>query len=104
AEDGIRDCHVTGVQTCALPIFKPDETFRVSLYSRDEFALKNAVAAFWCAIKLGSFGSRARRGAGSLAVYRVAGDTYGFNFMTNRSEERRVGKGVDWQKARVGVS
>src|SRR5690606_40663215 len=21
AEDGIRDCHVTGVQTCALPIF-----------------------------------------------------------------------------------
>ena len=63
--------------------FKPDETFRVSLYSRDEFALKNAVAAFWCAINLGSFGSRARRGAGSLAVYRVAGDTYGFNFMTN---------------------
>src|SRR5690606_40038950 len=23
AEDGIRDFHVTGVQTCALPIFKP---------------------------------------------------------------------------------
>src|SRR5207253_6802836 len=23
AEDGIRDGHVTGVQTCALPIFKP---------------------------------------------------------------------------------
>src|SRR5690625_6802555 len=25
AEDGIRDGHVTGVQTCALPIFAPDE-------------------------------------------------------------------------------
>src|SRR5690606_39952682 len=24
AEDGIRDFHVTGVQTCALPIFAPD--------------------------------------------------------------------------------
>src|SRR5580698_2204246 len=23
AEDGIRDCHVTGVQTCALPISPP---------------------------------------------------------------------------------
>src|SRR5690606_41041027 len=25
AEDGIRDFHVTGVQTCALPIFTDDE-------------------------------------------------------------------------------
>src|SRR5690606_39732574 len=25
AEDGIRDFHVTGVQTCALPIFRPGE-------------------------------------------------------------------------------
>src|SRR5690606_40346008 len=25
AEDGIRDFHVTGVQTCALPIFRRDE-------------------------------------------------------------------------------
>src|SRR5690606_40161277 len=24
AEDGIRDFHVTGVQTCALPIYQPD--------------------------------------------------------------------------------
>src|SRR5690606_40468579 len=27
AEDGIRDFHVTGVQTCALPIFKVHKTF-----------------------------------------------------------------------------
>src|SRR5690606_41117790 len=26
AEDGIRDFHVTGVQTCALPIYAPIET------------------------------------------------------------------------------
>src|SRR5207253_6093575 len=28
-EDGIRDGHVTGVQTCALPILTPDERQRV---------------------------------------------------------------------------
>src|SRR5439155_8532019 len=27
AEDGIRDGHVTGVQTCALPIYRGDGTF-----------------------------------------------------------------------------
>src|SRR5690606_40145835 len=30
AEDGIRGFHVTGVQTCALPIFKPNEDNEVS--------------------------------------------------------------------------
>src|SRR5207253_7281247 len=30
AEDGIRDGHVTGVQTCALPIFRPDARARGS--------------------------------------------------------------------------
>src|SRR5690606_41047966 len=28
AEDGIRDFHVTGVQTCALPIFDSSKDFR----------------------------------------------------------------------------
>src|SRR5690606_39784711 len=27
AEDGIRDFHVTGVQTCALPIYRADKQF-----------------------------------------------------------------------------
>src|SRR5690606_40595223 len=31
AEDGIRDFHVTGVQTCALPIFPPTSTPTSSL-------------------------------------------------------------------------
>src|SRR5690625_6839460 len=30
AEDGIRDGHVTGVQTCALPIFLPDRFLVIS--------------------------------------------------------------------------
>lgn len=60
--------------------FKPGEVFRVSLYSRDELTLQNAVAAFWCAINLGGFGARSRRGAGSLTIQKVIGDTYDLNF------------------------
>src|SRR6266511_577158 len=33
AEDGIRDFHVTGVQTCALPIFSPDGARRPEFWS-----------------------------------------------------------------------
>src|SRR5690606_40704909 len=32
AEDGIRDFHVTGVQTCALPISRPDPGHSVRLH------------------------------------------------------------------------
>jgi len=62
--------------------FKPDGVFNISLYSRNDQALKNAVAAFWCAIYLGGFGSRSRRGAGSLIVENIEGDTYGLDFKT----------------------
>src|SRR5690606_40772100 len=40
AEDGIRDFHVTGVQTCALPIFSDD-----TVLSLDDPALDQALAA-----------------------------------------------------------
>src|SRR5690606_40877081 len=37
AEDGIRDFHVTGVQTCALPIYKTEEPIKtLHLMSADE--------------------------------------------------------------------
>src|SRR5690625_5486510 len=35
AEDGIRDGHVTGVQTCALPIFEPHTTYMSSRSSEN---------------------------------------------------------------------
>src|SRR5690606_41100580 len=80
AEDGIRDFHVTGVQTCALPIF--------------DFERKSL-----CTVELAkdlipnqpsySLGKLVR----SLGIpvadrHRAAGDA-----MATRSEERRVGKG-----------
>src|SRR5699024_12162053 len=40
AEDGIRDRNVTGVQTCALPIWIFDEFARESLKTTDSICLK----------------------------------------------------------------
>src|SRR5207302_3787742 len=40
AEDGIRDFHVTGVQTCALPIFKHGEVNRAANGTIDRTHLK----------------------------------------------------------------
>src|SRR2546427_2093260 len=69
AEDGIRDLTVTGVQTCALPIYgvlrrRPEEV------QRGEGAL--------C--------SRGARDVAALHADRVSGER------ETRSEERRVGK------------
>src|SRR5690606_40363174 len=37
AEDGIRDFHVTGVQTCALPIYLDGNRAQYKGYSKEEF-------------------------------------------------------------------
>src|SRR5690606_40688832 len=69
AEDGIRDFHVTGVQTCALPISAPS-----------------------------AWPSRAAPAATVLApppplsIRVVGGASTGRGAKTRRSEERRVGK------------
>src|SRR5439155_15991896 len=50
AEDGIRDGHVTGVQTCALPIFQFAETSRWSLSAESSPSADNdhrLVSANW---------------------------------------------------------
>src|SRR2546427_6353463 len=65
AEDGIRDLTVTGVQTCALPIFTP-------------------LAKGWIT-------ARARAVAGEAMNVR-GGNGYVEEWVNARSEERRVGK------------
>src|SRR5436309_8919158 len=67
AEDGIRDFHVTGVQTCALPIFANAEVESDDGVGRRRIPLPR---------------SRSPRAA---ALARLAGVEF-------RSEERRVGK------------
>src|SRR5690606_40735425 len=80
AEDGIRDFHVTGVQTCALPIWTHVEPV---------LALLEAIA---------QANARASAGAGVVEaqVSAFVGETPGQLSMAEaqalRSEERRVGK------------
>src|SRR3712207_7903475 len=82
AEDGIRDIGVTGVQTCALPIWAPsDNPFRRRSGARPEiyaYGLRNPYRF--------SFD----RSNGSLAIGDVGQDAV--EEISFRSEERRVGK------------
>ncbi len=82
--------------------FKPDGVFNISFYSRDDEALKKSVAAFWCAVNLGGFGARSRRGAGSLTVECVKGNTYGLNFISINCEDRT--KLIRWLEENIKVA
>src|SRR5690606_40370361 len=83
AEDGIRDFHVTGVQTCALPICSS------WLYRRRQLRVYEF---------LHSLGQKRTSSAGFFAPPRsLLGATEKSPFFTQtlwpaRSEERRVGK------------
>src|SRR5438445_8485504 len=72
AEDGIRDIGVTGVQTCALPIF---------IRQRYAFLRRTAEREFW------------RRRAEFLEQHGRSGyEAFLADLGATRSEERRVGK------------
>src|SRR5437870_10209649 len=81
AEDGIRDGHVTGVQTCALPI------------------LKGTRAAHVCDTPRRDLAEEYRRHA--LLVFPSLYEGFGLIFLeamaSGRSEERRVGKEGRWE-------
>src|SRR5690606_40916910 len=83
AEDGIRDFHVTGVQTCALPI--SGQAFRPRPAARRPRSSK------WTEGLSRSAGRPVKRGrrdpTGRGVRFSVAGDV-----SPRRSEERRVGK------------
>src|SRR5207249_8939786 len=79
AEDGIRDRNVTGVQTCALPIYPVTGSAHCAL------------APYWSA-KLAKQELRAYQASarGGELMLRLVGDRV-------RSEERRVGKECRWR-------
>src|SRR5690606_40901451 len=80
AEDGIRDFHVTGVQTCALPIYTGDVI--------DERRAVDDASTY-------SYMTAAEMGAvGEDAVIECL-KKQGFDVLKSRSEERRVGK--EWR-------
>src|SRR5438067_10132829 len=82
AEDGIRDRNVTGVQTCALPIYTlVREGFVVLPYTNDDPVV-----------------CRKLQDAGAAAIMPLGapiGSGLGIQNVNNRSEERRVGK--EWR-------
>src|SRR2546422_5732255 len=78
AEDGIRDVAVTGVQTCALPIYRrPTRSISVR-------------PSGTCCIIMASSSATCDTGSLPITCRR-----------RRRSEERRVGKGVDLGGRRI---
>src|SRR5207302_5723019 len=83
AEDGIRDFHVTGVQTCALPISRLDQ-MTVGIL-RDELGLHAPVTSARSA-DLALFG-----------LWCIPSILTWLPLPLVRSEERRVGKECRWR-------
>src|SRR5690606_40080457 len=85
AEDGIRDFHVTGVQTCALPIWTQRRTVEVEVHAievdRDRGRRRR---------RLGLRRRRRRRRSHRSGRLRTQRDHHANR--RDRSEERRVGK------------
>src|SRR5690606_39729303 len=84
AEDGIRDFHVTGVQTCALPILLTSAGFRTPT--------RIAVNGF-----LTVNGAKMSKSRGTFIEARTYLDHLNpeylrYYYAAKRSEERRVGK------------
>src|SRR2546430_13325589 len=78
AEDGIRDLTVTGVQTCALPIFYRGGGADVFMYPTPNAGTSKASQAFWQVADVEA----------EVAELKARGVV----FEEYRSEERRVGK------------
>src|SRR5690606_40798635 len=92
AEDGIRDFHVTGVQTCALPILYQVSPSLIAVTVG--VGLAAAVAGALAAVR------RVARMPPAQAMRPPAPLSYRKTFLDRlRSEERRVGKGctIRWQ-------
>src|SRR5439155_12245365 len=92
AEDGIRDGHVTGVQTCALPISRPIiNLFSGGKHAGNQAPLQDVLVAPMAVQSISD------ALAMTFEVYQSAAKLifkkYGLRLLrADRSEERRVGK------------
>src|SRR5205807_4611778 len=86
AEDGIRDYKVTGVQTCALPIFQRLRFIAEDLPDTEDQAMDRFLSD---EIEQ-ALNTLQRRDAKVLRLY------FGLDGGRERSEERRVGKEWGW--------
>src|SRR5690606_39933701 len=95
AEDGIRDFHVTGVQTCALPIW-PGRSGGRRRPVKDPPSV-SSVDHLWSAVV-----RKANHGSSCCVCWGAGGLPGGIQPSGRRSEERRVGKegGRRWSACR----
>src|SRR5690606_39639757 len=92
-EAGIRDFHVTGVQTCALPILKTDLFGDKNAIG--ERILINGVPFTVIGVMQGKVQNSSYGGRDSRIAFIPAStfqSMYSLRWMDNRSEERRGGK------------
>src|SRR5690606_40563670 len=91
AEDGIRDFHVTGVQTCALPISV--EIRRVSVVAPKIAGAEMGGPARWRVEVSATLGVGVSSNAPAVVPLEAAPDRNAFERSSSgiRSEERRVG-------------
>src|SRR5258708_31632970 len=88
AEDGIRDDLVTGVQTCALPIYRLIRKFQNFTLQRSDNRFERPAPQIRAA-NASRKESVPGEEPGRLALARIWDDSSG---LRTRSEERRVGK------------
>src|SRR5690606_40977701 len=91
AEDGIRDFHVTGVQTCALPIYQGQVHARQDVQEVRQGQDVQDGQADRPIAALHDGGTREERLAGAAVVVPSKGWAVS-PYCGQRSEERRVGK------------
>lgn len=73
----------------AREYIKPGTKFNILLRSKlDGLALEKAAASLWLAANLGSFGSRANRGAGSFQITSSSGEGLDIKFELSKSIEQ----------------
>src|SRR5207253_3707642 len=89
AEDGIRDGHVTGVQTCALPIWRHRDA---PLPQPRRPSQHGPMVYFIDLSRPESFGDQASQSWGSIPGLLHFLEEHRYGIVRNRSEERRVGK------------
>src|SRR5690606_39667244 len=92
AEDGIRDFHVTGVQTCALPIYYGQETIEILLQDMENRREDLVVILAGYKDRMERF-FRSNPGMSSRIAHHI--DFPDYSAAELRSEERRVGK--EWR-------
>src|SRR5256884_4921828 len=86
AEDGIRGVAVTGVQTCALPIYAdPSKIAQLDLKGKLVLVGQNPAGFKWALVKAGAIGA-------INAFTENPSLQDGRQWINARSEERRVGK------------